>query len=410
MNANGTASGSGSILRVAVVFGTRPECIKMFPVLRELRADSSFQVHAVVAGQHRGMLDEVMQSLDLVADARLEIVRRSNELNEIVEQVLAQMDRLLTRLEPDLVLVQGDTTTAFGAALAAFHRGIRSGHVEAGLRSLDRAHPYPEEVNRRLISVVSDLHFAPTLAAANHLVREGVRADDVFLTGNTVVDALLHVLKERDRSAEHPLGDLRLERPGGIALITLHRRESWILPREGGKAVAPALAEILRAIWEASREREDVDFVFPVHRNPHVRDRVFEVLGARENVHLVDPIPYVNFIGLMADARLIITDSGGIQEEAPTLGIPVLVTRQVTERPEGLESGAVRLVGVGAADIKEAMIASLSDTVSTWDGALRPNPYGDGQAAARIRAAILHAFGRGERPEPFAGKAAQDTC
>jgi UDP-N-acetylglucosamine 2-epimerase (non-hydrolysing) len=313
-----------------------------------------------------------------------------------------------------MVVVQGDTTTAYCAALAAFHRGVKVAHVEAGLRSFDRHLPFPEEANRRMITVVSDLHLAPTEESARNLYREGVPRDSVVVTGNTAVDSLLHVLNgsgqngnghhANGRISEAHLAGAANDRAAQLAaarqhvLITLHRRESWMDADSNGQTT---LDTILGAIRSVAEQRTDVQFTYPVHPNPRVREPAQRVLGGCPNVRLLAPQPYLEFVHLMASASLILTDSGGIQEEAPSLGIPVLVARDVTERPEGVAAGCNRLVGTNADTIERELLRALSSTVAVRGPLPRPSPYGDGLASARIRQAIVHRLAAGTRPDPF---------
>jgi len=385
-------------IRTALVFGTRPEAVKLLGIIRELAADARFAVRVIVTGQHEAMPEEILRPFGIQPDVDLGIMRPNQTLNDILVRAMPALDRLYEAEQPNLVLVQGDTTSAFAAALAAFHRGIPVGHVEAGLRSFDRFHPYPEEANRRMISSVTDLHFAPTPLAAENLVKEGVRRRDIFVTGNTVVDSLLATL-EKLRSGAQPGWQKPLRGDGRLVLITLHRREGWQAPGGG----VPPLESILSGIRAAAAEYPSVDFVFPVHHNPKVRAPVWRILGESENVQLVDPIPYLPFVDLMARATVILTDSGGIQEEAPTLGVPVLVLRRTTERPEGLAVAGNRL-GTSAEDIRDELLRHLqTPRPRPRPDAPAPNPFGDGQANRRVRQAILHFLGLGAPPDEFRG-------
>jgi len=379
-------------LDVAVVFGTRPEAIKLAPVISTLSADDRFCVRVVLTGQHREMVHEIIGPLGIRPEVDLDIMKAGQSLNEIVQAALSRLDALYRDTCPEVVLVQGDTSTAFAAALAAFHRRLSVAHVEAGLRSFDMHHPYPEESNRRMVSAVTDLHFAPTRQAAAHLLAEGIPNDSVFVTGNTVVDALKLALN-RD-APTYPL----LEPGRELVLITLHRREAWDGTREDGSSV---LAGILRGIKEAASQHRDLAFVYPMHRNPRVREAAQSILGDVENVSLVEPLAYFEFVELMARARLIVTDSGGIQEEAPSLGVPVLVVRERTERPEAIDSGWSTLVGTRPADIEAAIATALAKEKPCPCEVPRPGPFGDGRASARIRDALLWFKGFGPRPDDF---------
>jgi UDP-N-acetylglucosamine 2-epimerase len=379
-------------LSVAVVFGTRPEAIKVAPVIATLSKDSRFVVRAILTGQHREMVHEIISPLGIQPDIDLDIMKPGQSLTDIVVTVLSRLDTLYAQERPDIVLVQGDTSTAFAAALAAFHRRIPVAHIEAGLRSFDLQNPFPEESNRRMISAVADLHFAPTSKAANNLTAAGVPAESVFVTGNTVIDALALALGQKTKLAS-PVP------PGReLVLVTLHRREAW----DGGCADGSnVLVNILQGIREAASDHRDHVFVYPVHRNPRVREMAQRILSGEANVSLIEPLPYFDFVQVMARAKLILTDSGGIQEEAPSLGVPVLVLRKTTERPEALQSGN-SLVGTEAADIRAAITAELRTSRPRPTSVPCPSPFGDGQASERIRDALLWSQNRTEcRPSEF---------
>jgi UDP-N-acetylglucosamine 2-epimerase (non-hydrolysing) len=381
-----------------VLLGTRPEAIKLLPVIQALRQETRLAVRVVMTGQHREMVDQILAPFGVIPDYDLDIMRPDQSLNDIVCRILPRLEKLYQDLAPRLVLVQGDTTSAFAAGLAAFHRRIALGHVEAGLRSFNRFHPYPEESNRRMLSCVTDVHFAATPGAKENLLREGVSRDDVVVTGNTVVDCLLGILARPDLLEAHRPADGIWNSDGNLVLITLHRRENWM----GSAAGLPSpLEQVLGAVAQAAGEYPGTRFVYPVHRNPRVREPVQRVLGSRPNVHLLDPVSYLPFVDLMSRSTVILTDSGGIQEEAPSLGVPVLVARETTERPEGLECGSNRLVGTQP----EVVLGELRRYLDRSPGQPRPrpcpNPFGDGQASGRIRQAILHRFGFGERPQEF---------
>jgi UDP-N-acetylglucosamine 2-epimerase (non-hydrolysing) len=375
--------------------------VKLLPVLRLLGADNRFSIRVVLTGQHREMVDQILDPFGIRANDKLDIMQQGQSLNEIVCRIMPRLDALYAEGEPVLVMVQGDTTSAFCAALAAFHRGIKVAHVEAGLRSFNRFHPYPEEANRKMISAFADLHLAPTQESADNLTKEGIPRGEIYITGNTTIDSLLMTLAQRDLLEKEKV-PLELHGDGRLVLITVHRRESWA-PRasgEPGKDLLP-LEEIFTAIRETSREYPEVDFVYPVHKNPRVGEPARRILGGSKNVHLLDPLPYIPFVGLMARATAILTDSGGIQEEAPSLGIPVLVLRETTERPEGLAAGTSRLVGTQASRIREELRSVLDTLPARPERIPCPNPFGDGRAAERICQALLHAAGLGERPEEF---------
>jgi UDP-N-acetylglucosamine 2-epimerase (non-hydrolysing) len=315
---------------------------------------------------------------------------------------MPRLDELYAHEKPDVVLVQGDTTSAFCAGLAAFDRRIPVAHVEAGLRSFDRLHPYPEESNRRMLTAVAELHFAPTGHAKKNLLAEGVPLDRVVVTGNTVVDTLLLTLEQTfqggPENAENGASEMGAKRRQKV-LITLHRREAWETPTGTGDSI---LDGILVGIRSCAEQRPDVEFVYPVHLNPKVREAAQRVLGRTANVTLSDPLAYIPFVKTMAEARAIVTDSGGVQEEAPSLGVPVLVLRRTTERPEAVESGANRLVGTDPKDIEQALLGVLDQPPPPSPPEFPcPNPFGDGRASARIVQSLLHFSGRAEAPQEF---------
>jgi UDP-N-acetylglucosamine 2-epimerase (non-hydrolysing) len=365
-------------VRVLSVLGTRPEAIKMAPVIRAIGSrPESFASLICVTGQHRDMLDQIMRVFHLVPDVDLDIMRAGQVPSEVASRVLAAMPAVFRDMRPDLVLVQGDTTTTAATAMAAFLHGIPVGHVEAGLRTDDIRQPFPEEMNRRLTSLVTALHFPPTARARDALLREGVPADHITVTGNTVIDALLQCRNADYRFSVPELAALDASRR--VVLVTLHRRESFGAPM---RSVCAALRQI-------AERHPDLTFVLPMHRNPSVRDVVLPALAGSSNFVLIEPLDYLNFIHLMARSFLIITDSGGVQEEAPALDVPVLVTREVTERPEGVEVGAARLVGTDEARIVRTAEELLTNPAAYQAMASAPNPYGDGRASERIVATIL---------------------
>ncbi|MCL6454661.1 MAG: UDP-N-acetylglucosamine 2-epimerase (non-hydrolyzing) [Alicyclobacillus sp.] len=369
------------------VFGTRPEAVKMAPLVKVLEQTSGIESLVCVTAQHREMLDQVLDVFDIHPDDDLDIMEPSQSLGTITRKALAGLETVIGERQPDIVLVHGDTTTTMVAALAAFYHQVKIGHVEAGLRTYDKYSPFPEEMNRQVADVLSDLYFAPTTWAAQNLWNEGKSPERTFVTGNTVVDAMATTVRQDYR---HPVLDAV---PEGARLIymTSHRREN----------LGDPLANICRAARRLVEAHPDVYLVYPVHLNPSVRETVFDVLGGHDRISLIDPLGVVDNHNFMARATLILTDSGGIQEEAPSLGVPVLVMRDTTERPEGIEAGTLKLVGTSEAEIFEAGHRLLTDAAAYEDMAGRKNPYGDGRASERIVAAILHAFGRGPRPEPF---------
>lgn len=363
------------------VFGTRPEAIKMAPVARALAAAKGLEAVVCVTGQHRDMLDQVMQVFSLQADHDLNIMQPGQDLTDITTRTMGGLREVFAKERPDWVLVHGDTTTAMAASIAAFYAKCRIGHVEAGLRTWDLSRPWPEEMNRSVVDRVADLMFAPTATSRDNLLKENVAPEKIVVTGNTVIDALIDV---RDRlapgSAERAALDSRfsyLNAKKRMVLVTGHRRESF-----GG-----GFENICRAIARLA-SRGDVEIVYPVHLNPNVQGPVNRILGGVEGVHLIDPLDYVPFIYLMTRAHIVLTDSGGVQEEAPSLGKPVLVMRDVTERPEAVAAGTVALVGADEGRIVEG-VAGLLDQPARYERFARAvNPYGDGRAAARIVAAL----------------------
>jgi UDP-N-acetylglucosamine 2-epimerase (non-hydrolysing) len=367
--------------RIAVFIGTRPEAIKMAPVIRALQAAPDFTPIVVSTGQHREMLDQVARVFGIQIEHDLAVMVQNQGLAALSARLLVGCDELLEQLRPDFALVQGDTTTVLGAALACFYRRIPVGHVEAGLRTGDRWSPFPEEINRCLATRLASLHFAPTDVARDHLLREGVPAQDISVTGNTVIDALLaEVERQRAAAVRAEVAEqlARVFGPDGLSrpfvLITGHRRENF---GTGFEQICSALAELALAF-------RDHDFIYPVHLNPNVQGPVRARLGGIPNIVLVPPQPYSEFVALMQRCRLVLTDSGGIQEEAPSLGKPVLVMRDTTERPEGVQAGTVRLVGARAERIVEQVSMLLGDAGSYAAMARAENPYGDGHAAERI--------------------------
>ncbi|AOQ25360.1 non-hydrolyzing UDP-N-acetylglucosamine 2-epimerase [Neomoorella thermoacetica] len=378
--------------KILTVFGTRPEAIKMAPVVKELNLHpEEFTCLVAVTAQHREMLDQVLRLFHIKPDYDLDIMRPRQTLEEITTRALTGLAGVLKEARPDLVLVHGDTTTTFVAALAAFYQQIPVGHVEAGLRTGDRYAPFPEEMNRRLAGVLTDIHFAPTAKARDNLLREGIAPEHIYVTGNTVIDALKATIREEYQFGDHGLAGLDF-REKRVILVTAHRRENWGEP----------LKEIFTALRDLIRRHPDTALIFPVHYNPRVRQLAREVLGGQERVYLIEPLDYEPFVNLMNRAYLVLTDSGGLQEEAPALGKPVLVLREVTERPEAVAAGTVRLVGTAYRDILAAAEELLTDRQAYLQMAHAVNPYGDGQASRRIRSALRHYFGMTvARPQEF---------
>ncbi len=382
----------GARKRIALIFGTRPEVIKLAPVYAELlRRANRFEAVCIWTGQHKELAEQMMEVFGLEAQWALDVMVPGQSLAELTGRAVVAVDGALEQCRPHMVLVQGDTTTVLCAALAAYYRRIPIGHVEAGLRTGEKFNPFPEEINRRLCDALADLHFAATYRARDNLLREGVSADTIHVTGNTVTDALQMVLQRRPSLKGTELEWVE-EHEGRLVLVTAHRRENWGTP----------LVSICRAVRRIAEAVEDVLVVFPVHPNPIVRKTAQEVLEGAQRVRLVEPPPYDVFVALMKRADLIITDSGGIQEEAPSLGVPVLVTRATTERPEGVEAGVAKLVGTEEKAIYGEAVRLLTDPRAYAEMAGQANPYGDGRAAMRICDALEYYFGmRGEPPEPF---------
>ena len=372
--------------KILTIFGTRPEAIKMAPVIRELsRHPDRFESRVCVTAQHRQMLDQVLRLFDIRPDHDLDIMTPGQDLFAVTAHVLIGLKEVLEAERPDLVLVQGDTTTTMAASLAAFYLRIPVGHIEAGLRTGDKYAPFPEEINRRISSVAADLHFAPTEKARQNLLSEGIAPETTYVTGNTVIDALLATVEKIDREKLGPriAADLVENHPAlaevfpdqRFILVTGHRRENF----------GQGFENICRALKEIANRYPEIAIVYPVHLNPNVQEPVRRILGDAPNIHLIEPLDYLPFVFLMSRSHLILTDSGGVQEEAPSLGKPVLVMRETTERPEAVEAGTVRLVGTD----EEKILANVEELL-TDDGAYREmaraiNPYGDGKAAVRIR-------------------------
>ena len=375
------------MIKVMTIFGTRPEAIKMAPVILELARRSEFESIVAVTAQHREMLDQVLRLFDIKPDFDLDIMSADQTLFDITTKALTGLDRVLTEARPDIVLVHGDTTTTFVGALAAFYHQIAVGHVEAGLRTRNKYSPFPEEMNRRLTGSIADLNFAPTSTARENLLREGVDRSKIFVTGNTVIDALHRTIR-----ADFVFDDelLRSIDYGSkkIILVTTHRREN--------------LGEPMRHVYEALKkiveEFPTVEIIFPVHKNPKVREIVDAVLGGLAQVHLIDPLDYEPFANLMSRAEIILTDSGGVQEEAPALGKPVLVLRDTTERPEAVDAGTVKLIGTDRSTVYDETRRLLIDRAEYDRMSAAVNPYGDGRAARRIVRALLRHYKLTDEP------------
>ena len=389
MNAR-TAGPAHRARKVMTIFGTRPEAIKMAPLVLALQDAPDFEPRIVVTGQHRSMLDQVLDLFGLNPHHDLDIGRDRQTLAGVTQRALGGLDGLIAEEKPDLVVVQGDTTSTFVGALAAFYHQIPVAHMEAGLRTGDVYSPYPEEINRRLTTQLTALHLAPTPTSAANLKSENVDSDAVVCTGNTVIDALFEALRQPVAWDEPALAGLRHgDRP--VLLVTAHRRESWGAPMQ---AIGRALARI-------ARSEPELEIVFPIHLNPVVRESIQPAVAGLPNVRLIEPLGYGDFCHLMNRSHLVLTDSGGVQEEAPGLGKPVLVMRDTTERPEAVLAGTVQLVGTDEDRIVNEVRHLLHDRGAYQRMAQAVNPYGDGRAAPRTVAALRYFFGAGERPEEF---------
>ncbi|WP_041667385.1 non-hydrolyzing UDP-N-acetylglucosamine 2-epimerase [Acetohalobium arabaticum] len=369
------------IKKVAIIFGTRPEAIKMAPVVKELKQSQNLNPVVITTAQHRELLDQVLELFQLEVDYDLDIMKPKQNLSQITIKILQQLKPLFEQEEPDLVLVHGDTTTTFTSSLAAFYAQIPIGHVEAGLRTYEKYDPFPEEMNRRLCGVLTEMHFAPTEQAKNNLLQEGIDESQVFITGNTIVDALLEIYEKDYRFSKGVINDLDLLKEK-LILVTTHRRENLGQP----------LVNICRAIKELVVSYPQAEVVFPVHPNPKISKIVKNVLSDVPNVHLIEPLNYKEFINLMVRADIILTDSGGIQEEASSLGKPTLLLRETTERPEAIVSGSVQLVGTNKTRIVKAGLNLLHEQPITSSSSVVTDLYGDGQAAVRIRELLITYF------------------
>lgn len=361
-------------MKILLCFGTRPEAIKMAPVYHALKVQKGFEVLVCVTAQHREMLDQVLDFFEIVPDYDLDLMQPNQTLNSLSADILSNIDVVLKEVKPDLVLVHGDTTTSSMVALAAFYLGIRIGHIEAGLRSFNKQAPFPEEINRQLTTKLADIHFSPTAVATQNLLHEGILQGNIVQTGNTVVDALQWTLTKisKEEYSLHEIEILKNTIPADkkIVLVTGHRRENY---GEGFENVCSALLSIAK--------RDDVSIVYPVHLNPNVQDVVCQKLADKENIYLIAPVTYPAFVWLMQHSFLIVTDSGGIQEEAPSLGTPVLVTRTVSERPEGVQAGFSQIIGAEQEKIEKSIV-ELLDTFSGFKDI--ENPYGNGNASQKI--------------------------
>lgn len=378
------------MLRVMTIYGTRPEAIKMAPLVEALGARSEIEPVVAVTGQHREMLDQVNEIFSIIPDYDLDLMQPGASLTQITTRALERISQMLAAACPDAVVVQGDTTTAFAGALAAFYEQVPIVHLEAGLRTGNMRSPFPEEMNRRLISPLAALHLAPTPTSKGNLLAEGINPSIVPVIGNTVIDALQWTVKQQAPFSD-PTIDQIVASGRRLLLITTHRRESW-----GEK-----MRETMTAVAQIALDEPDLAIVLPMHRNPIVRDVVVPILGEFDNVVLTEPMPYGEFARLIAASTVILTDSGGVQEEAPSLGKPVLVMRDTTERPEAVTAGTVRLVGTVGSVIVESVRELLRNDVAYQEMANAVNPYGDGHAARRAAAAIAELLGVGQRLPDF---------
>lgn len=376
-------------IKVLTIFGTRPEAIKMAPLILELeKRKDQFESIVAITAQHREMLDQVLSIFQIDADYDLNIMKQNQTLADITGNVLSGIDGIIKKENPDIVLVHGDTTTTFAAGLAAFYNQVKIGHVEAGLRTWNKFSPFPEEVNRQITDIISDLYFAPTMQSVENLKKENHNLDNVYITGNTAIDALKYTVQN---DYHHEVLDSIAE-GNRMVLVTMHRRENQGKPMES----------VFRAMLKVLEEQSDVEIIFPVHLNPVVQKAAQSILGNHNRVHLINPLEVIDFHNIASKSYFIMSDSGGVQEEAPSLGVPVLVLRDTTERPEGVAAGTLKLVGTNEDDVYQEMSHLLNNQELRNKMAQTENPYGDGTASEKIADAILYDFGvNKERPESF---------
>ncbi|ENZ01009.1 UDP-N-acetylglucosamine 2-epimerase [Clostridium thermobutyricum] len=372
--------------KIITIFGTRPEAIKMAPLVKELEKRERIQSKVCVTAQHREMLDQVLEQFDITPDYDLNIMKSKQTLTGITNRVLEGLEEVFAEEKPDMILVHGDTTTTFAGGLAAFYQQIKVGHVEAGLRTFDKYFPFPEEMNRKLTGALADIHFAPTQGSKNNLLREGIKEEDIFITGNTVIDAMEHTVEQDFIFETEELNKIDFENKK-VIMITAHRRENW----------GAGIENICEALNKIVEENEDVELVYLVHLNPIVKEVVYERLGGKERVHLLDPLDTKETHNLMNKCFMVMTDSGGLQEEAPHLGKPVLVLRDVTERPEAVSHGTVKLVGTDVTKITSEANLLIRDEKAYEIMSKAVNPYGDGLASKRICDAIEVYFGLSDK-------------
>lgn len=378
-------------IKVMTIFGTRPEAIKMAPLVKELEKRDEVESIVCVTAQHREMLDQVLDLFEISPDYDLDIMKERQSLVGITNRVLEGLDETFKEAKPDIVLVHGDTTTTFAASLAAFYNQIKIGHVEAGLRTFNKYFPFPEEANRKLTGAIADIHFAPTKISKRNLLNEGVKEEDIFITGNTVIDAMEATVEDDYVFEKEELNKIDFKNKK-VIMVTAHRRENWGEPLEN----------ICLALKEVVTSRKDVEVVYLVHLNPVVKDVVHNILGETERVHLLEPLDTKETHNLMSKSYMVTTDSGGLQEEAPHLGLPVLVLRGVTERPEAVEAGTVKVVGTDKEKIIRECLELIDNEDSYKNMANAVNPYGDGIASKRIVDAIVYFYNKDkERPEDY---------
>ena len=382
-------------IKIAIIFGTRPETIKMYPIISEIKKyPHLIDCRIIVSGQHREMLDQMLEIFQILPDYDLNIMKQGQSLSSITNNSLLGIEKILIKEKPSIVLVQGDTTTTFAGALAAFYEKIKIGHIEAGLRTYNKYYPFPEEVNRHLTSVLTDLHFAPTKQSCDNLLSEGVRKEDIFISGNTVIDSLLLMTKENYIFRESQLKDKKIFQKK-IILVTMHRRENWGEP----------LRETCQAINKIVKGYSDIFVIFPLHKNPEIRRNVKEILQNKKNILLLDTLNYDDMVNLMSKSYIILTDSGGIQEEGPSLGKPVLVLRDETERPEAVKAGVVKLIGTDEDRIYSEVNLLLNNREKYMEMSTSINSYGDGKASERIVKKILYNFNLiDQEPDEFKEK------
>ncbi len=357
-------------IKVMVVIGTRPEAIKMLPIIKELEIDDRFTCVTTVTAQHRKMLDQVLEQFSIETDYDLNVMRDQQSLNALTIKIMERIEHILASEQPDILFVHGDTTTTLAASLAAFYHKIPIAHIEAGLRTWDKYNPFPEEMNRQITDVLSDLYFSPTETSKLNLEEEGKNSENIYVTGNTAIDALKYTVQP---NYHHPI--LNVVNPKNkLILLTMHRRENQGLPME----------RVFKAVKKAVQKYNDIEVVFPVHLNPKVQNVARDLLSDQERIHLIEPLDVIDFHNIAAKSYIILTDSGGVQEEAPSLNVPVLVLRDDTERPEGIETGALKLVGTQEKNVLDALTILLSDKEEYNRMVTARNPYGDGEAAKRI--------------------------